>query len=210
MIRFLCEHCGKKLSADEAKAGKVGRCPACQQTFRIPDMERAEEPEAPAPAEAIQTRRAEPPLPRRRPKLDEEDGSPREELQSRKRRRKRKQTSGVFELPFGLSPLLFGLIVVYAIGVICLIPALFVPAIAVVPILLGYLVMGVGGVWFLVVAFQDEVMHGVLCLLCNLYSLYYLIINFEEEKWPFAVQIAGILLAVAGMCAGGGLGKDAP
>ena len=36
MIRFACPGCGATFTVDEAKAGKVGKCPKCQSQFQIP------------------------------------------------------------------------------------------------------------------------------------------------------------------------------
>lgn len=35
-IRFQCHHCGHQLHVKDFQAGKKGRCPACQGSFRIP------------------------------------------------------------------------------------------------------------------------------------------------------------------------------
>src|SRR5262249_1973391 len=77
------------------------------------------------------------------------------------------------------------------------------PPLAFVPLVLGLLAMVAGGIWFLVIAFSDEVMHGILCLLCNLYSLYYLVTHFDECKNPFFLQLAGFALYMFAACAGG-------
>ena len=36
MISFKCEHCGKEVSFEDDWAGRMGRCPACQQILEIP------------------------------------------------------------------------------------------------------------------------------------------------------------------------------
>ncbi|MBX3414774.1 MAG: biopolymer transporter ExbD [Pirellulales bacterium] len=36
MIRFACPHCGRQLSVADGKAGKQGKCPACQTVLRVP------------------------------------------------------------------------------------------------------------------------------------------------------------------------------
>ena len=73
-----------------------------------------------------------------------------------------------------------------------------------VPILLGWLTALVGGVMFLIVAFQDDVMQGILCWFVPFYSLFYLITHWEEEKVPFFIQIAGFVMVFMGSCAFGG------
>ena len=68
---------------------------------------------------------------------------------------------------------------------------------------LGWLIAFAGGIWFLVVAFQDDAIQGILCLFVPFYSLIYLITHFEEVKKPFLVQVVGTALALGGLCAGG-------
>ena len=65
---------------------------------------------------------------------------------------------------------------------------------------LGSGTSSIGGIWLLVIAFQDEVMHGILCLLFSpLYSLYYIITHWEECKLPFFLQLAGSGLVALGV-----------
>jgi hypothetical protein len=84
------------------------------------------------------------------------------------------------------------------------------PAIAIVPIGLGWVAAIAGWIWFLVVAFQDSALAGVLCLVVPFYSLYYLITHFDETKMPFFVYVLGFIFVLTGSCAGGfsAPGKD--
>ena len=68
---------------------------------------------------------------------------------------------------------------------------------------LGFLLSIVGGIWFLMVAFQDDVMQGILCWFVPFYSLFYLATHWEEEKMPFFTQLAGLALMMFGSCAVG-------
>jgi hypothetical protein len=81
--------------------------------------------------------------------------------------------------------------------------AVFVPSLAIVPIILGGFMAGAGGIMFLIVAFKDDAMQGILCWFVPFYSLYYLITHFEEEKIPFFLQVAGFVMMMIGGCAGG-------
>ena len=63
---------------------------------------------------------------------------------------------------------------------------------------LGVLMVLVGGIWFLVLAFQEDVMWGIGCLLCGIVQIIFLINHIEETWKPFALQVAGIVLCVAG------------
>ena len=47
-IRFLCEHCGKKLNIKDELAGKKGRCPKCNERIEIPAESTLESTKAPA------------------------------------------------------------------------------------------------------------------------------------------------------------------
>ena len=69
--------------------------------------------------------------------------------------------------------------------------------------LLLALVCEIGGVVcsiiILIEAFQDEVWKGLVCLLCGLYGLYYMIFEFEHEnKWGIVLgSLCGWSLASA-------------
>jgi hypothetical protein len=45
MIKFACEHCGKKLQAEDRKAGAIVTCPSCRQRTGVPDESAALPPE---------------------------------------------------------------------------------------------------------------------------------------------------------------------
>jgi hypothetical protein len=59
-------------------------------------------------------------------------------------------------------------------------------------IIVGYIIMAVGGIWILVIAFQDSLLWGFLCLCVPLASLVFVITHFEEAKKPFFVWLAGL------------------
>ncbi len=72
--------------------------------------------------------------------------------------------------------------------------------------ILGLLLMGVGGIavaiggiWFLVVAFQESVLWGIGCLIIPLVSLIFLIMHFDKAWRPFALQIAGLVPLYLGL-----------
>ena len=81
------------------------------------------------------------------------------------------------------------------------------PPFAVIPILIGCLLMFVGQIWFLIIAFQDDVVQGLLCLFIGIYALYYALTNLDEVKIPFGMQILGLVMIVSSFCAGGMHGK---
>src|SRR5436190_20876721 len=58
-IRFVCSHCGQRLSVGSHKAGKTAACPKCQESITVP-LPAHEPPQAePESPEIV----AEPPLP---------------------------------------------------------------------------------------------------------------------------------------------------
>ncbi len=63
----------------------------------------------------------------------------------------------------------------------------------------GLIVALVGGIWFLVVAFQESILWGLGCLLFSPVSLIFLIMHWDEAGKPFLVQLAGIVPMFAGM-----------
>jgi len=55
------------------------------------------------------------------------------------------------------------------------------------------LLLAAGGLWFLVVAFQESPLWGLGCLLVAPVSLIFLILHWDEAGKPFLVQLAGIV-----------------
>ena len=63
----------------------------------------------------------------------------------------------------------------------------------------GLIVAIIGGIWFLIVAFQESVLWGLGCLLFSPVSLIFLIMHWDEAGKPFLVQLAGVVPMFAGM-----------
>jgi len=62
---------------------------------------------------------------------------------------------------------------------------------------LGALLALVGAIWMTVnAAKKDGALAAVLCFICGFYTIYYGIKNFAENKVPFLLFIAGIVLSV--------------
>ncbi len=210
---------------DEAREERVSaapksRAPAESRRPRRPVREEDEEERPVRPkrrpiddddddrSEGVQEER--PARPSRRP-IEEEDDDvhlevveepPPRRRKKKKRRRRRRQESAGWEMP-ALNWFYIGLAVVALIWLVSLPLAFVFPPIALVPIGLGCLLAFAGWIWFLIVAFQDEIIHGILCLVFTIYNLYYLLINFEETKFPFFVAVLGVLMIMSGCCAGG-------
>jgi len=159
---------------------------------RRPVEEEGDEAEAVRPAREVE-------------RDDEDENEPARPIRKRRKKRRRKQSNGIA----GMPPLVIVGISVFGVCLVLALASFFVPLLAIVPIGLGWLLMLAGGIWFLVVAFQDNALAGILCLVIPFYSLYYLITNFDAEKKPFMLQAAGMVLLMLGSCAGSfGLPKD--
>jgi len=260
MIHVQCRSCYSTLALKDIYAGKLARCPICQNKVRVPKQEEEAEDEAPeervsaapkarAPVESKRPSRRpvreeeeeeeRPVRPKRRPIEDDdrsediqeerparpgrrpieheeeddddvqlevvEEPPPRKRKKKRRRRRPRQESAG-WEMP-DLNWFYIGLAVVALIWLVSIPLAFVFPPFALVPVGLGCLLMVAGRIWFLIIAFQDEIIHGILCLFLGIYNLYYLLINFEETKVPFFVELLGVLMIVSGCCAGGGFSQ---
>lgn len=56
----------------------------------------------------------------------------------------------------------------------------------------------VGGIWIVVLAFKKSVLWGIGSLIVPFVSLIFVIMNWQETKKPFLIQIAGVVLLVVG------------
>jgi hypothetical protein len=226
MIRLQCPGCRKNLGVKDDLAGRLVACPQCKARIRVPqpEVEELEEVEDQV-VESISTaprpgRRPPPPKRRpvdeeeeeetrvtarrpRRPRDDEEDEDDEEERPRPTRKRKKKRRERRSDTGGGMSGSLIALGAVAGLCIVLIVVSIFVPVLALIPMAIGWLIAFAGGVWFLVCAFQDDAIQGVLCLFVPFYSLIYLITHFEEVKKPFLVQVVGTVLAIAGGCAGG-------
>ena len=190
-IRCRCPHCNRILRVAQAVAGQVSTCPGCNGQFTVPRemAESATRPVAWEPPEEPRRKRRK----RRRDYDDDYDDYPR-----RKRQRSESDRSDGARQLFIVLGSLSGIFLVFLLlGLIA--PKVGGPLL----ILMGVVCLLGGNIWFLVVAFSDEVMHGVLCLLCGPYSLVYLCMNWAETHKPFLVVVLGyICIFVGGSIAG--------
>jgi hypothetical protein len=134
---------------------------------------------------------------RRRQDDDYDDEPPRRRPRRRRRPRSSSSTSG------GMSGFMIMLIVLGGLCLVSTVLTLIWPLAGLGTMLMGGLITLVGGIMFLVVAFQDDVMQGILCWFVPFYSLYYLITHWDEEKGPFIIQMAGVFIYLVGMFATG-------
>jgi hypothetical protein len=61
-------------------------------------------------------------------------------------------------------------------------------------LVLGFGLSIVGGLWFLIVAFKTSIGWGLGCLFIPFASLVYLVKYWEEVRWPFVLQVVGLLV----------------
>jgi hypothetical protein len=65
-------------------------------------------------------------------------------------------------------------------------------------LIVGYLVVGAGCIWLLVVAFQENVWWGFGCLFLPFVSLVFVVPYWSDAKRPFFVQLAACGLILLG------------
>jgi hypothetical protein len=124
---------------------------------------------------------------RRRPQLNEE-----EEVET---------GGGHFpsEIIPGLDNFVVLLMIVVALWILLGVLAFFAPPVALALIVLGVLLAAAGQIWFLIVAFQEDITAGILCLFVPFYALIFLVTNLEVAGRPFAVNVLGFLMFVSGL-----------
>lgn len=74
---------------------------------------------------------------------------------------------------------------------------------AVLLFILGFALLLIGGIWLLVVTFQESIGWGIGSILIPIVSLVFVIMHWDISKKPFLIQIAGLaVLILAGMISG--------
>ena len=151
--------------------------------------------------------------PRRKRRDEEEDEEPRPRPRAKKKKKKKsrsRQGGGFAEW----SMITKVLVVSAAIWAISFALGFVWPPLMVVAFGLGAILTIVGGIMFLIVVIQDDIIQVILCFLIPFYSLFYLITHFDECKHAFFIQLMGFGFLTLSMCAGGGalavMGKPEP
>ncbi len=146
-----------------------------------------DDPEGETPEKSGDTLDFEEPVPEKRKRRryadddrfsdgDEEERAPRHRIKKRRR-----PNRGV-AFPGWFDPFIAGAAVLGVIGLVFIGAALIFPPLAALPILLGSLLCVIGWIWLLMVAFQNDVMAGILCIVLPFYGLVYVASNFEDCK----------------------------
>jgi hypothetical protein len=71
---------------------------------------------------------------------------------------------------------------------------------------LGLILCFVGGIWILVNAFKTSILWGLGALFIPFVSLIFAIMHWDQNKKPFLISIAGIVVVVVGVMMGAGAG----
>ena len=62
----------------------------------------------------------------------------------------------------------------------------------------GFVMLVVGAIWFLMLAFRESPLWGIGCLICGIVQIIFLIKNIHETWKPFLIQIGGLVLIAIG------------
>jgi hypothetical protein len=61
---------------------------------------------------------------------------------------------------------------------------------------LGSALSLIGGIWFMVAAFQESIVWGLACLFLPVAWLFFLFLHWGEAKQPFLLSLAGAVCVV--------------
>lgn len=67
----------------------------------------------------------------------------------------------------------------------------------------GFGITFVGGMWLLVLAFQENILWGLAYMIIPFVSLVFLVMFWEDTKKPFLISLGGTLLMFCGALLGG-------
>ena len=62
----------------------------------------------------------------------------------------------------------------------------------------GFLILLIGSIGFLIVAFKNSILWGLGCLLISPISIIFLILYWNDAKNPFFLQLIGIFVVFLG------------
>ena len=63
----------------------------------------------------------------------------------------------------------------------------------------GYILAAASGLWFLIEAFKKSVVWGLLVFCVPFVSLVFLVMHWNDARWPFLANLAGWAMVVAGL-----------
>ena len=63
---------------------------------------------------------------------------------------------------------------------------------------LGFIIVTIGSVLFIIAAFSESLLWGIGCLIFGPLGILFLISHWEKAKTPFFIQLAGFALMAIG------------
>jgi len=63
-------------------------------------------------------------------------------------------------------------------------------------VIIGGLLAAVGSIWLIVRAFQDSLLWGLCCLFLPMATLLFAVLNWDDAKVPFLLNLGGLFLMV--------------
>lgn len=74
-----------------------------------------------------------------------------------------------------------------------------VDALAALSVWLGFALLVIGGVWFIIAAFQEGLLWGLGVLFVPFVPLVFLVLGWDRARRPFGFQLLGIGLVLFGV-----------
>ena len=71
--------------------------------------------------------------------------------------------------------------------------------------LVGGVMTTIGSIWFLIVAFKENIFWGLGCIFLPFVSLIFLCMNWYRAREPFMLQFTGFIIFYLGILLGGSL-----
>ncbi len=68
--------------------------------------------------------------------------------------------------------------------------------------IIGFVVLAIGNILFLIAAFSESVLWGLACLFVPVVGLFFLIIHWDKAKTPFLIELAGTGIVLLGFLPG--------
>jgi predicted Zn finger-like uncharacterized protein len=223
-ISVNCPSCGKQYAVDAALGGKKSRCKQCNEVFTIPvpmgiitelpskpARPTAPPPPKPQPAMELLFDDDEPDTFKRAPSKpapvyeDEELPPPRRIAYSTPSQKSKRDRSMDPQLGITVTGWFLALNALAFLGiwiarsVVDPIPRMMVGGVGLYMIFVGIvslLLAAWGGIWLLVIAFQESTSQGLLCLLVPCYQLYYVISRWEDARGAVCLSVGSQIPAV--------------
>jgi hypothetical protein len=132
---------------------------------------------------------------------DERNGEDDESRRPRKKRRKKRRGGGDGSGSELVLALFAFLLPIFIWGIFVVI-GFVAPNLAFLSFWVAVVIMAVGHLWFMAIAYEEDYMQGMLCMWVPGYSIFYLITRIGETWKPFAVECIGTVLVVISFCMG--------